>query len=315
MVKENKSITFAWVLMALFIYQGTAYAATTPVTARAIVVEGMVTLFPANKEVGRRVAVDASFAEGDRLITGKNSAVEIEFGTGDRIRVDESSEMTIQSLHRDDTGSTFSVFNLALGKVRSFVSKLTTTESKFEYHTKTAIAGVAGTDFVVEVPDDNSMVVFVLPKDADLGEEGTGVCQDRTLWDKGAVYVKGFDSAETSVDVLSCFITTIFSGRAPQRPRIIPDSILFGAINNLPFSSAQAPVSAIQRRSMMENIRRRVAIPLVTGDTMDNSLQRLDRQYDQGQGASTSGGGTGSGGGGSPLSPTVSGAITINIGQ
>jgi len=293
------------------VFATSSYAA--PITARAIVVEGMVTLFAADKEVGRRVAVDSSFAEGDRVVTGDNSALEIEFGTGDRVRVDESSEMTIQSLHSDDTGSTFSIFNLALGRVRSFVTKLASGDSKFEYHTKTAIAGVAGTDFVVEVPDDTSMVVFVLPKDADLGEEGTGVCQDRILWDKGAVYVKGFDSAETSVDVLSCFMTTILSGKAPGRPVIIPDSVIFGAINNLPFSEAGSARSSGEGQAMMENIRRRVSIPLVSSKTMDNSLQRLDRQYDQGQGTSTSGGG--SGGGGSPLSPVVTGSITINIGQ
>ncbi|VAX23371.1 hypothetical protein MNBD_NITROSPINAE04-267 [hydrothermal vent metagenome] len=305
-------VALAFALGLSLVFATSSYAA--PITARAIVVEGMVTLFTADKKAGQRVTVDASFAEGDRVVTGDGSALEIEFGTGDRVRVDESSEMTIQSLHRDDSGSTFSIFNLALGRVRSFVTKLASGDSKFEYHTKTAIAGVAGTDFVVEVPDDNnSMVVFVLPKDADLGEEGSGVCQDKTLWDKGTVYVKGFDSAESSVDVLSCFMTTILSGMAPGRPVIIPDSIIFGAINNLPFSRSGSAVSSGQEQAMMENIRRRVAVPLVTSATMDNSLQRLDRQYDQGQGTSTSGGGSGSGG--APLSPLVTGSITINIGQ
>lgn len=314
MIISMARLSFFIIIFFTIVLASPAQAVNTPIIAKAVVVKGAVTIYKTKEKFGRRVIVGTSFAEGDRIATGEDSAVEIEFDTGSRIRLDQSSKITMQSLHRNESGSATSIFDLAVGKVRSFVTKLASADSKFEYHTKTAIAGVAGTDFVVEVPDENSMVVYVIPDDVEPGEEESGVCQDSALWDDGVVYVKGFDSEETSVDVLSCFMTTIISGMAPGRPVLIPDSILFGAITNLPFSGAKPAAVIMQEQAMMENIARRVSVPLKTGDPMDGSLQRLDRQYDQGQGTSTGGGGSGGSGGGSKVSPVVTGEITINIG-
>lgn len=86
------------VISALFaiVFTTSTYAENKPIVAKAIVVEGAVTVFLVGEKFGRRVTVGSSFADGDRIVTGKDSSVVIEFVTGSRIRVDQSSEMILR---------------------------------------------------------------------------------------------------------------------------------------------------------------------------------------------------------------------------
>ncbi|MDH5639455.1 MAG: FecR domain-containing protein, partial [Nitrospinota bacterium] len=142
------------------------------------------------------------FQEGDTIKTGANGTLEIKYDTGNLTRFDKNTTMEIRSLRRDNKGSTFSVFGLILGRIKSSVHKLATGDSKFEIHTKSAIAGVAGTPpFIVQVIDGQTLVDL-------LGNPG----------DPGSVYVQGMDPNKTIVYLFAGFRTIVMFGLPPQDP-------------------------------------------------------------------------------------------------
>lgn len=196
----------ALVLLAVFVFAHPGSAlADTPIGAKAVYVEGVSHVISVKDGKRRRVKVNTPFQEGDRLTTSQNGVVEIRFDTGNLIRVDKGADMVIRSLHRNDRGSTFSVFGLLVGRVKSAVSKLISSESKFEYHTRTAICGVAGTPpFIVAFQGNKTFVDL-------LGKKG----------EEGALRIQGLDPAKSIVTVLSGFRTVINPSQPPEIPRPI----------------------------------------------------------------------------------------------
>lgn len=217
------SFFFSFVI-ALFsgLFSASAHAAKTPIGAKAVFVEGEVTILSVKDSSIHKVKIGTEFSEGDRVKTGSDGVVEIEFDTGDLIRVDRDTDMAIKALNRDEEGSTFSVFNLIVGRVKSAVSKLATSGSKFEYHTKAAICGVAGTPpFVVQFRKNQTFVDL-------LGKKG----------EPGKVYVRGFDPGQTLVNVFSGHRTTVRPGAPPLKPFAISPSRLRNLNRTIPFKSA-----------------------------------------------------------------------------
>lgn len=284
-------------------------AHAAPIAATAVEVKGAVTATDPRGAI-RPLAAGAPLREGDRIVTGKGASAEIEFDGGDRVRLGESTDMTIKSLSREDSQSS-SIFSLAVGKARSLVTGLTK-GSKFEYQTRTAICGVAGTDFVVEADGAGKTLVYVLPESAayEGAEPGGDVCSNSANWGDGTAYVRSAAGGET-VFVQSCFWTEVSPGLAPTKPITVPDDMLFGAGRALPITVPAHRVSS--EKMMLENIERNVGLPLKSADGVGPSLQKLDTHYDQGSGAATTGGG--SGGSTPPAPPLVHGTITINIGK
>ena len=302
MKRAISSFTTAFLTLA---FASAAHAA--PIAATAVEVKGAVTATDP-RGVIRPLATGGSLREGDRIVTGKGASTEIEFDGGDRVRLGESSDMTIKSLARENSQST-SIFSLAVGKARSLVTGLTK-GSKFEYQTRTAICGVAGTDFVVEADDAGKTLVYVMPDSSayEGAEPGADVCSNSANWGDGVAYVRSAGGGET-VFVQSCFWSEVSPGLAPTKPITVPDDMLFGAGRGLPF--LMLPQRSSQK-TMLENIERNVSLPLKSADSVGPSLQKLDTHYDQGSGASSTGGGSGSA---PPAPPLVHGTITINIGK
>jgi len=304
-----KTSVFVWLAAVACLWFAPASAYAASITATAIHVEGDVKVIAAADAKTSRVDVGRDFYEGDRIITGPSSALEIEFSTKDRIRLGESSDLTIKSLQRKSGGATKSIFGLLMGRVRSIVSKLATEDSQFEYQTRVAIVGVAGTDFVTELPDDRTLNIYVLPKGKTVKPGGeAGYCQDSALWQSGKVYVKGRDPGKTVLYVDSCFMTTVLLDQPPQQPVIIPDAKLYDFTTNLPFSVKE---TAPSDEMMMDNIARRVSVPLIDPGVRDDSQQRLDNHMDQGYGLSSRAGHNGL----SNNDASVRGSITIQINQ
>lgn len=140
-------------------------AAAAPIGATAVHVEGEAQVVRANRQ-SEPVAVGTAFAEGDTVKTSANGAVEIEFDTKDLTRIGPNGALVIKSLSRS-AGSTFSIFSLVRGMIKSSVARLATRDSRFEYHTTSAVAGVAGTPpFIVEV-NEGVTTVDLLGKEGD----------------------------------------------------------------------------------------------------------------------------------------------------
>jgi hypothetical protein len=149
--------------------------------AVAVHVEGVANYVSIKDGQSRNVIKGTGFSEGDKVTTSANGVVEIRFDTGDIMRMDTKTSMSITALHRKDSGSTFNIFSLIAGRVRNAVAKLSTSDSKFEYHTKAAICGVGGSpDWIVETGIDPST-----------GKEKTDVNFLGKTDEAGKLYVQG----------------------------------------------------------------------------------------------------------------------------
>ncbi|MBI5177804.1 MAG: FecR domain-containing protein [Nitrospinae bacterium] len=84
-------------------------------------------------------------APGDMVETAKGGEAEIMYDDGNLTRLDENSRMTIERLAMVEGGGRETVLKLEMGQIKNAVSKLVNKRSKFEVHTKSAVAGVTGT--------------------------------------------------------------------------------------------------------------------------------------------------------------------------
>ncbi len=100
--------------------------------------------------------------KGDRITTGKKSRMELKLPDGSFLRFSELStfELTEVSANYKEKRRNISV-NIVLGKTWAKVSKLFRKKGRFAVSTKTAVAGVRGTDFSMDVNKDNSAVLKV----------------------------------------------------------------------------------------------------------------------------------------------------------
>lgn len=132
---------------------------------------------PAEQEMALQV--------GDTVRTGPDSRARIVTEDDNTLILTQNSVLTIgraESNYEDDSQN--SDFNLDSGKVRAIVTKLATSNSSFQIKTPTAVAGVRGTDYVVEVdPDTEESAVTVLDGGVDvedrLGRVGNKIALDK----------------------------------------------------------------------------------------------------------------------------------------
>ncbi|VAX17149.1 hypothetical protein MNBD_NITROSPINAE01-723 [hydrothermal vent metagenome] len=237
MARILKTVSLAFAMFLLLLVPSKSWS-DTPIKAHAVYLEGDVKVFSFKNSKMRSVEKNDPFYEGDRIVTGADGVVEIELDTGDLIRVDKGSDMVIKALHRTAQGSSQSVFSLLLGKVKSAVNKLVDDQSKFEYHTKAAVAGVAGTPpFIVAVTGSSTNIDL-------LGEQG----------DHGSVYVKGTDPNATRVNLPPGFRTNVAFGRAPTNPFAISNERRQNLNRQIPFKTTpkrkvakkQPPAQSVQ---------------------------------------------------------------------
>ena len=203
---------FLFLSISLISLSSISYAA--PIEAHAVYVEGEVNYVSIEDSAQHPVEVNTPFREGDRVMTGSDGKVEIEFDTGALLLLDNDTDMTIKSLNRSDQGAISAIFDLAVGLIKSSFNKLADGDT-VEYHTKTAISGIAGTpehaiqvDVTAEGVDRTNVYVF--------GEAG----------DEGSLFVRGFDPGKTEVTLFAGQGTTILAGLAPVIPFLFGPEIL-----------------------------------------------------------------------------------------
>lgn len=139
----------------------TAHAASIPIKAEVVAIKGRSMVFSAdNKKSPILIKVGTMLKVGDRIRTGRTGEVEILYSTGDLARMSPNTSMTIKALHKTSSGHTTSAFWVAFGEITTVVLRKLSSRSKFEYHTKSAIAGVAGSPpFGLKVGTDGSITV------------------------------------------------------------------------------------------------------------------------------------------------------------
>lgn len=95
--------------------------------------------------------------QGDRVVT-RSSSAEIQLvPDGSIIRLSDNTDFAIDTILDETTAGNFS---LQSGRMRAVTSR--NAGSRFNVRTRTAVGGVRGTDFVMEVVPDESDAIFVL---------------------------------------------------------------------------------------------------------------------------------------------------------
>lgn len=99
--------------------------------------------------------------KGDKIKTGANSEAVLQWANGHKVKVYALCMLNIEELSSSGSSEKTSL-NVESGKIFAKANKLKSDKSAFQVETPTAVAGVRGTQFMVEVSDDGASTVALL---------------------------------------------------------------------------------------------------------------------------------------------------------
>jgi hypothetical protein len=169
----------------------------------------------------------SSVFEGDVIKTQADSRVKILFQDDSIIVVGPESQLQInQNVYSSAEGKRESNFKLLLGKIRVMVNKhLAASGTKFEVQTNTAVTGVRGTHFIIEVS----------------GGDGTNVY---TI--EGELSVRNLlENVPGEILVATNMMTQVLANLAPSSPQAIPADLMQGLMLNLSLKNKDIKITAI----------------------------------------------------------------------
>lgn len=155
MTRASRSCLFTALLVLIAVWLPALAQAQPAGQAEVLLARLPVEVVPRGQTSARAVAAGARLSEGDRVRTGRGGAAEIRLGDGSLVRLAELSDLEIDRLDTDPTGTpTTSRFNMAAGQARAWVARqviarVATARGGFSVQTPTAVAAVRQTDFVV----------------------------------------------------------------------------------------------------------------------------------------------------------------------
>lgn len=131
------------------------------VSAKVIFVAGKVWLTPAKTNQKAAPLLGQALFEGDALETLAGSKVAFAWNNGNEVILPQNSKLVLRA-YINDQNTKKTLMDLIKGQVRSQVKeKLTLQTDSYEVRTPTAVAGVRGTDFIVEYSDSDRLVTSV----------------------------------------------------------------------------------------------------------------------------------------------------------
>ncbi|MBI4727821.1 OmpA family protein [candidate division TA06 bacterium] len=102
----------------------------------------------------------------DEVVTDSTGRAEITFDNGSRVKVNPSSDLVIEEQSWETGNKKAQVgLNLIAGKAYAKISKLGDKKESFSLGTPTAVAGIRGTEFVVESKPDRTALLSVWEDD------------------------------------------------------------------------------------------------------------------------------------------------------
>lgn len=190
---------------------------------------------------------------GDSVRTGAASKARLVLDDGTLLMVGELSVFLFKDVSTDfSKSSSSSQFSLESGAVRAVVEKKLASGSDFTIETPTAVAGVRGTDFEVELDDTQTTSVTVFDGQVEVGSILSHI-KDRVLVD-----------AEHS--------TEVFSGRPPVKPRRLDKELLKQKRQKLAkYLNADTP----DKDDMQQDQKSRVLIVAYVNKLPDDQKQKL----------------------------------------
>lgn len=126
-----------------------------PVVGQIRQVAGMVVIVHQSQDYGYRAAQDLGLFEGDTIFTGKDGSAAFKLNDGSFITLSSGTEMKInKSVYAPKQKTRSSFLKMIAGKARFVVKKFVDARhSEFKVKTKTSVAGVRGSDFIIDASE------------------------------------------------------------------------------------------------------------------------------------------------------------------
>lgn len=125
--------------------------------------EGEVFLFRPGETVGEQAQLKDDIFLQDTIVTGDRSKVKIVFKDDSILSLGENTRMEItEFVFQPEQNFRQSIFTVTLGKLRVLIGRLFGEDSRVQVRTPTAIAGVRGTYFIVNVISEEITEIIVL---------------------------------------------------------------------------------------------------------------------------------------------------------
>lgn len=124
---------------------------SAPKVGRVKVIKGSVSILNAEGK-SSSLMKEGEIRESDTVIAASDGAAVVEFDGGNKMHVHPDTEVKVKEFRdQKDSAARKALFQLIKGKIRNQVEqKYNGKTSYFKVETRTAVAGVRGTDFVIE---------------------------------------------------------------------------------------------------------------------------------------------------------------------
>jgi hypothetical protein len=158
---------------------------------------------------------------GDEIAPGPASIARIYFRDESTITLAEKSRFRIDALEYKSGETRRSYFSLITGKAKATVSGWFSKSDDSQYQIKalSTVAGVRGTEFVVEVKGEG----------ADASATFAGLSGTVVIWDK--------DNPDVKVELPAKYILEVLQGRKPGQPKPFDDAMLEAILEGLGLDS------------------------------------------------------------------------------
>lgn len=136
-----------WIAVISLVWMAGAHAAAPQPVGNVVLVTGAPTLERNGKAY--RLTANLALYNGDTINTPKEAKVKVVLADDSLLTIGANSRFKLENLAVKDNSRTAS-FRLYFGKLRAVVTKFTQGASEFKFYTPTAVAGVRGTQLVLE---------------------------------------------------------------------------------------------------------------------------------------------------------------------
>lgn len=162
----------ALALAALLLAHGPAAAGENGFCATLIELSGTVAVMNPDHAEWIPAVQDMPLSEGLVIRTGAGSFAEVLLDDGSHLRLGADTEVTLDRVSIGENGSITGTLALWAGRLMSSVAALRGPDSSFQVRTANSVAGVRGTQFLVEVPRAGDTVVCVYEGRVDVAAGG-----------------------------------------------------------------------------------------------------------------------------------------------
>ncbi len=168
MTHERTTCWMKWILLAVAVILALPFPAMAQTAARdAGVVSARIA--PAKDLRGKQsldVEKDMKVLWGDKIKTDTGGRVRVRLNDGSILNVGSQSELTIQ---QHDTATQRTSLQLAYGRMRASVVRITQPSGGFEVRSNAAVAGVVGTDLYNDVSEIHTTIIALGGGDVTVG--------------------------------------------------------------------------------------------------------------------------------------------------